>query len=166
MPFSLATTDAQVAEENRLLYVGVTRARRWLRLSWDGSRRRPSRFLDDQASRDAPRAGVKQKSARQVRRCRVCDGPLMNGVDIKLGRHATCQANYSETLLDALKAWRLQRSRTDDVPAFVIFSDVTLIAIAEAKPASAQALRQVSGVGPTKLDRYGAEVLSIVKTAG
>jgi len=166
LPFSLATTDAQVAEENRLLYVGVTRSKRWLRLSWDGSRRRPSRFLDEPGTKDAPPSSPSgRKQERRVRRCRVCDDALLNGVDIKLGRHATCQASYSEQLLDALKAWRLQRSRTDDVPAFVVFSDATLIAIAEAKPSSSKALLAVSGVGPTKLDRYGAEVLSILRNA-
>jgi len=161
LPFSLATTPDQLAEENRLLYVGVTRAKHWLYLSWDASRRRPSRFLD------APEAPVAHKPAkprerRRLRTCRVCGKALLSGADIKLGRHRDCQSNYDEELLQQLKDWRLKRANDDKVPAFVVFSDVTLIAIAEARPATQSALLEVSGVGPAKLERYGKAVLAIV----
>jgi len=160
LPFSLATTESQVSEENRLLYVGVTRARRWLRLSWDASRRRPSRFLQGPAKPERISAAPTRR--RQVRSCRVCGRALLDGVDIKLGRHSGCPSSYPEALLEQLKAWRLDRARTDAVPAFVVFSDATLIAIAEARPATPRALADISGVGPTKLQRYGDAVLAIV----
>jgi len=164
VPFALANTDEQLAEENRLLYVGATRARRWLRVSWDASRRRPSRFLEIQGAPEAKRQS-EQKPKRQLRTCRVCGKPMLVGTDIKLGRHIGCPSSYDEALLDSLKAWRLQRSRADEVPAFVVFSDATLIAIAEATPSTPQALLDISGVGPSKLERYSKEVLAIVNRA-
>jgi ATP-dependent DNA helicase RecQ len=59
----------------------------------------------------------------------------------------------------ALKAWRLGRARKDEVPAFVVFHDSTLEEIARRRPRELWQLAKVSGVGPTKLERYGDEVL-------
>jgi len=161
LPYTLATTPAQLAEEDRLLYVGVTRSSQWLQLSWDGSRRRPSRFLDGSAAWGGNRPGPREK--RHLRKCRVCGEALLTGADIKLGRHATCPSQYDEALLDALKAWRLKRAHNDDVPAFVVFSDATLTAVAEAEPRTNAALLQISGIGPNKLERYGDELLAVIK---
>ena len=161
LPYTLSTTPAQVAEEDRLLYVGVTRARQLLRISWDGSRRRPSRFLDaTTTSRGGGRPKPREK--RQLRKCRVCGEALLGGADIKLGRHSTCPSQYDEALLDALKAWRLKRAHADEVPAFVVFSDATLTAVAEAVPHTREALLDISGIGPSKSERYGDEVLAII----
>jgi ATP-dependent DNA helicase RecQ len=62
-------------------------------------------------------------------------------------------------MLEALKAWRLQRARRDDVPAFVVFHDTTLEEIARRRPRELWELAKVSGVGPMKLERYGEELL-------
>ena len=61
-----------------------------------------------------------------------------------------------------LRAWRLERSSADKVPAFVVFTDATLQLIAEHRPADTQALRRISGVGTAKLERYGDDVLALV----
>ena len=63
---------------------------------------------------------------------------------------------------DALKAWRLERSRTDGVPAYVVADNKTLEAIASAMPADDQALLAVPGIGPTKLELYGEEILAVL----
>jgi superfamily II DNA helicase RecQ len=65
-------------------------------------------------------------------------------------------------LYDALVAWRLGQSRAANAPAYVIFSNSTLAAIATARPRSQPALLGVSGVGPVKVERYGSAVLDIV----
>ena len=65
-------------------------------------------------------------------------------------------------LLESLGAWRLERSRTDGVPAYVVADNKTLAAIAAARPRSEGELLAVPGIGPAKLDRYGAELLRIV----
>ena len=62
----------------------------------------------------------------------------------------------------SLRAWRTQRSRQDGVPAFVVAHDSMLAAIVEARPATLASLRRVKGMGPTKLERYGAEILDVV----
>ena len=67
-----------------------------------------------------------------------------------------------EPLFEALRGWRRERAAEQHVPPYVIFHDVTLSAIARQRPATADALAKVSGVGQTKLKRYGADVLKLV----
>ena len=64
---------------------------------------------------------------------------------------------------DRLRAWRKAEAAKTGKPAFIVFGDRALHAIALAAPASLSALAQVSGVGPDKLERYGAEVLAIIR---
>ncbi len=65
-------------------------------------------------------------------------------------------------LLEALRAWRLATAQEHKVPAYVIFHDATLAAIAAGQPRTADELRGISGIGATKLDRYGAALIEIV----
>jgi DNA helicase II / ATP-dependent DNA helicase PcrA len=67
-------------------------------------------------------------------------------------------------LLEALKAWRLERSKKDGVPAYVVLHDTTLEAIATARPQTEKELAALPGIGPTKLDRYGSEILRLTGT--
>jgi len=68
--------------------------------------------------------------------------------------------------LGKLKAWRAEVAREHNLPAFVIFHDATLRAIAEKAPQSLRELEGVSGIGVKKLEAYGAEVLRVCTTAG
>jgi superfamily II DNA helicase RecQ len=61
---------------------------------------------------------------------------------------------------DALRVWRLARAREDEVPAYVVFPDRTLVEIASRRPRTLGELAQISGVGPAKLERYGGDVLA------
>ncbi|MBB4685928.1 ATP-dependent DNA helicase UvrD2 [Amycolatopsis jiangsuensis] len=167
--------DAAIEEERRLFYVGVTRAREHLSLSWSlargpGSRRnrRRSRFLYGLIPEDHPAARIARaqqapKAATKVNRCRMCGGPLVQTMEVKLGRCARCPSTVDEELLEKLKAWRGERSRELKVPAFVVFTDATLMAIAEQRPTDDGALVSISGIGATKLARFGAEVLDVVR---
>jgi DNA helicase-2/ATP-dependent DNA helicase PcrA len=168
--------DAAIEEERRLFYVGVTRAREHLSLSWalartSGNRRnrRRSRFLYGLIPEDHPAARVARsqqpKPSGNKARCRVCGGPLLETLDIKLGRCSRCPSNVDENLLEKLKAWRGERSRELKVPAFVVFTDATLVAIAEQRPTDDTALCAISGIGATKLERFGAEVLGVVRAS-
>ena len=67
-------------------------------------------------------------------------------------------------LFERLKRWRLERAKADEVPAYVVFHDATLVAIAEARPRDRAGLATISGVGPTKLERYADDVLEIVRS--
>ena len=177
MPIQHAVTAEQVAEERRLLYVGVTRARRHLHLSWALSRspggrgsRVPSRFLDGirTGGSAAPKraAGTNPRSRRRSgpARCRVCDRPLHSAVERKLGRCAGCPSSVDEALFERLRAWRLQRSRELEQPAFVVFTDATLTALAEQRPTSVEALLSIPGVGPHKVEKFGEELLALIGT--
>jgi ATP-dependent DNA helicase RecQ len=66
-------------------------------------------------------------------------------------------------LFEALRTWRRERAAEQGVPPYVIFHDTTLAAIARGRPATADALAKISGVGVSKLDRYGADVLRLVR---
>lgn len=65
-------------------------------------------------------------------------------------------------LFEALRTWRLQRSRADGVPAFVVSADAVLIALATQRPGTDAELLAVPGIGPAKLESYGAEMLALI----
>ena len=65
----------------------------------------------------------------------------------------------------ALKAWRAEVAREHNLPAYVIFHDATLAAIAARAPQSPAELQGISGLGATKLERYGEEVLRVCRGA-
>ncbi|MDR8412753.1 ATP-dependent DNA helicase UvrD2 [Nonomuraea sp. 3-1Str] len=177
LPIIYAETPEQIEEERRLLYVGITRARHHLALSWALSRapggrkgRRPSRFLDGLTGRApaASRAPGAAKERRQVAApvsCRVCAKTLTAAAEQKLGRCASCPADYDEELLESLKAWRTAAAKDAKIPPYVVFTDVTLQAIAERAPRTEQELLSIAGVGRVKLDRYGEAVLSLCRGA-
>ncbi|NAZ14519.1 UvrD-helicase domain-containing protein [Glutamicibacter soli] len=174
VPITYAKDQAGYDEERRLLYVGITRARIRLYLSWSLARtpggrahRYPSRFLDGiksvrQASsrQQAPVKRREQKVTPAV--CSTCGSFLTSAKERKLKRCSSCPATYDEALFEALRAWRSQVASTNSVPAFVIFTDATLMAISEHRPTSEQALGKISGVGRTKLERYGQAVLEVL----
>jgi DNA helicase-2/ATP-dependent DNA helicase PcrA len=167
LPFSHADSPAEVEEERRLLYVGMTRARCHLAISWALARnpggrpgRRPSPFLTPMLPADEARPAPTAR--RRAVHCRECGKPLTGAAQKKLGRCADCPASYDEELFERLREWRRDRSGEDDVPAYVVFTDATLQLIAEHRPTTESALLAISGVGRTKLERYGTEVLELL----
>ncbi len=71
-----------------------------------------------------------------------------------------------QALYEALRAERARMAREQSVPAYVIFHDTTLLAVAAARPSSLEALREIPGMGRSKIERYGAAVLAPVAPAG
>ena len=124
--------EAALAEERRLLYVGITRARRHVALTWT---RRPSRFLAE--------LGVQTRRDPAPRRSEEELPPAYR----------------------TLKQWRFERAKADEVPAYIVFHNSTLEQIAERAPRTLSELAAVPGVGPTKLERYGEEVLAALAAA-
>jgi DNA helicase-2/ATP-dependent DNA helicase PcrA len=176
LPISHALTHGPesepVEEERRLLYVGITRARIHLALSWALARapggrqgRRPSRFLNGivpQASNDStPTRPRKQRGPTP--RCRVCNGSLTTPTAVMLRRCETCPSDIDEELLAELKEWRLRTAKEMSVPAYVVFTDNTLIAIAETLPGDDAALVAIPGIGARKLEQFGPDVLELVR---
>ncbi len=78
-------------------------------------------------------------------------------------RRATTGADADVETLDRLRRWRLETARAASVPAYVVFHDSTLTAIAVARPATMAELLRVSGVGDAKLRKYGGEVLEVLR---
>jgi DNA helicase-2/ATP-dependent DNA helicase PcrA len=143
LPIVHAEGEEAVAEERRLLYVGVTRARQHVVLSWPLARlpggrrsRTPSRFLD--GLRPGWRASRAKRAASQFR-----------------------FADADPALVEALRKWRREVAREAGVPAYVVFGDETLRSIAAARPDSREGLARIPGLGPGRLDRYGAAVLAL-----
>jgi len=171
LPIQHADGDEHaIEEERRLLYVGITRARRQVLLSWALSRqpggarrRRRSRFLYGLVPEHHPasRIALGERGGAKPR-CRVCGSPLV-GVDaLKLRRCGDCPSDVDTELLDRLRSWRSDEARDQQVPAYVVFTDATLTAIAEHRPVDRAALVGIPGIGSRKLDRYGAAVLALV----
>jgi ATP-dependent DNA helicase RecQ len=68
-----------------------------------------------------------------------------------------------QPLFEALRSWRGRAAKAQGVPPYVIFHDRTLAEIAALRPASRAALERISGVGESKLARYGEAVLEVVR---
>jgi len=160
-----------VEEERRLLYVGVTRARIHLALSWALARspggrqsRKPSRFLSGIAPHTrADPVPTKSRRNRAPTRCRICNRDLATVAAVMLRRCETCAGDVDEELLLRLKAWRLDIAKEQKVPAYVVFTDNTLVAIAELRPDDEEALIAIPGIGARKLEQYGPDVLELVR---
>jgi ATP-dependent DNA helicase UvrD/PcrA len=175
MPIAFAETWDAVEEERRLLYVGITRAREHLHLSWARARtpggragRSPSRFLEGlfpEAAR--PGVAVREPRSRRPREvvkaiCRSCGGALTSAVERKVGRCSSCPATYDEELFDRLREWRSGVAQKAKLPPYVVFTDATLVAIAETLPRDEGELARVPGVGVAKLQKYGTDVLELL----
>ncbi|MFB0618366.1 ATP-dependent DNA helicase UvrD2 [Streptomyces sp. AGS-58] len=188
LPITYARTDEQIEEERRLLYVGVTRARERLHISWSLSRspggrphRRPSRFLDGLRPGTTPTVGpagagagggvergavggaapVRRRAQRTPARCRVCGRTLTDAGEMKLMRCEDCPSDMDEGLYERLREWRAVQAGRSGQPDFCVFTDRTLMAIAEACPESPAELSRIPGVLSRKLRSYGADVLAI-----
>ena len=180
IPIALAQGPAAIEEERRLFYVGVTRARRQLRLSWAAARsaggrahRRPTRFLDPAAAvlgMDAAPHGDRPRRRRSPAssapaRCRGCGALLTAAAERKTGRCGSCPPGYDEGLYEALRTWRREVAQRRSVPAYVVFTDATLAVLAEQVPTNDAELARIPGVGVRKLADYGPAVLSVLSGA-
>ncbi|MDI1459840.1 ATP-dependent DNA helicase UvrD2 [Catellatospora sp. KI3] len=181
LPTGYARTPEALEEERRLLYVGITRARQWLWLSYGEARspggraRRACRFLpgpvDGAAVPSARRAAAVPgaPAERRVRTvivsCRVCGATLLTGPERKLGRCVTCPSTLDEALLERLRDWRGRVAAVARVPAYVVFTDATLTALAERRPSDRSGLVEIAGIGPRKLELYGEAVLALLRGA-
>jgi DNA helicase-2/ATP-dependent DNA helicase PcrA len=127
LPYGKARSPERLAEERRLFYVGITRAKRWLTITWTAGAK-PSRFLRELGVVGASRPRAEKPAPTPE--------------------------------FEALRRWRAERAKADEVPAYVVFHDSTLHEIAAVRPQTREELSAISGVGPTKLERYADGVLA------
>lgn len=148
LPHRLAESEE---EERRVLHVAITRGRRQVVLLVDDER--PSPFLGEltgQAQRRLP-------AARE---------PAAPSHTPSKARKATAPTTPPGPIETALRKWRLERSRSDRVPAYVVLHDRTLSAIAARRPKTLRELAGIDGIGPTKLELYGDDILAVIEGIG
>lgn len=188
LPLSYADTSDSIEEERRLAYVGVSRAGQQLFISWAKSRtpggkasRTLSRFFADlpegifdgsAAGLDrisgkgsfiaGKSAGISERKRKGPRPCRVCGKALVSAGERTLGRCHGCPVEIDEELFEKLRDWRKQRSSEKGVPAYIVFTDATLTAVAEQQPSDLDSLAAIPGIGPAKLQEYGHELLEVI----
>ena len=178
VPMGSADSPEARAEEQRLLYVAVTRAESVLACSWAKSRtfgsrttgRSPSYWLENieaairsmEPGNTADWQSILRDMKERVAAARAAGLPGVAGTKkaaIDMG------ANADPALYQRLKTWRTAESRESGVAAFAILHDTSLAAIAEARPNTEADLLTVPGVGPVKVGRYGPALLRVVREA-
>jgi DNA helicase-2/ATP-dependent DNA helicase PcrA len=171
VPIVHARTPEAEAEERRLLYVALTRAGDELHCSWARERtfgdrlfpRRPSPWL---AALSAPGTGEdggvvppegqwRPRLAAQREQLAGCRRPAATLRQAQV-------ADADPAVVDALRAWRAGAARLAGIPAHVVLHDATLAALATRRPATADDLLAVPGLGAVKVARYGAVLLDLV----
>ncbi len=182
LPIVHADTPARLEEERRLFYVGVTRARDHLVISWAmtwpgaGRHREPSRFLAALRSRGRAEAAtgtsglvrrgvskapeVQRRQPAQV--CRSCGARLVGAEQLTLGRCSQCPGQLDEQVLGAVQRWRAGVAAEQGVPERAVLRDLTVQAIAERRPATEADLAAIPEFRAEKLHRYGPQVLEAV----
>ena len=169
VPISHAETPSELAEERRLLYVAITRAERSLHLSWAKKRtvglrtygRTPSPWLAPieatLAAAHAADSGERGRARLAAAREEVARAQRWSGANAGAAAGAP-----RSLLLDALLDWRRNLARASGVPAYVIFHNTTLEAVASSRPRSRNDLLAIPGIGPVKLERHGQALLDLV----
>ncbi|MCQ9343076.1 ATP-dependent DNA helicase UvrD2 [Corynebacterium kozikiae] len=165
---AIKADDEAIEEERRLFYVGVTRAREHLFCTWSKARqegakatRKRTRFLDGLMPEPTPSTELTQPDrTRRRRTCRICGEPLLSPAEKTMGRCEDCPGG-NEEVFEALRTWRAGVAKDIQAPAYIVFTDATLHAIAEALPSTPEELLAISGVGQVKVQRFGQGVLEI-----
>ncbi len=185
LPLAAASAPEQLAEELRLTYVGVTRPRRRLMITWGergghGVRRRESPFLvplgEAHAARQVssapstpadPGQGAADNAGRMLppARCRVCGRALVTGAERVLGRCRVCPGVVDAAVLAELEAWRARAAAESGLPEYAVLTSVTLQSIAEVQPTSIDELGLIPGITAERLRKHGADLLRIVADA-
>lgn len=162
LPIAQAKGPAALSEERRLFHVAITRARKYVNISWakertfgqKSQRRQPSPYLNHLEPQDneADSISAGEKAALDRR---------------SISKHRSAQRSVSpedaaatEQRLTVLRKWRRLRAQRDGVPAYVVFNNVTLEALAEQNPTQQDQLFAIRGLGEKRVERYGAEILA------
>ena len=145
-----------VEEERRVFHVAITRGIESVTVLVD--RDRPSPFVAE-LDGSAPR-----RPARQLGMTGTAPPPLASGTARGTTRGYDGDDLKGEDLVvfQELRTWRSGVAKRQGGPAFTVFNDATLKAVARARPDSLRALSRIKGIGPTKLDNYGDDVLEII----
>jgi len=143
--------------------VGITRARRHLALTWAQQRTSSSRKLQRRTmSRFLGALGAATPAPTARPRAARSNA---EGTRSEPGAARARLGADDALLFDALRAWRLERAREEKVSPFIVAYDTVLAEIAERRPQSEGELLAIPGIGPGKVEKYGAEILRVVRGA-
>ena len=179
LPYVQADSDAEIAEELRLFYVAITRAKEKLFITWARSRdtggkdRIKSRFLTKidtetltKANDETEFAPSKQRHnyKKELMRCTICDKALVSATEIILQRCKICPSPTPQEYLTAGLEWRSNQAVVDDIPEFLVLSNAALEAFVDALYAakSEEACILIPGVGVDKCAKYFEELATVL----
>jgi len=91
----------------------------------------------------------------------VCGRRLTDAQERKLGRCLTCESAYDEAAHERLREWRREQAATEKLPAYCVFTDATMLALAESLPEDESDLARIPGIGPAKIGKYGPSILAL-----
>ncbi|MDO4928931.1 MAG: ATP-dependent DNA helicase UvrD2 [Corynebacterium sp.] len=169
MPIShaLKAGPAAIEEERRLLYVGITRARERLYLSWNtaptktGAPQQASRFLDTFSGKLHHASRGIQTDLPQ--NCKVCHAVLTSAAQRVVGRCENCPAELNPQALNALMQWRSTQAAREETPSNFILSDAMVYAIVELMPQHSHQLQAVPGMGQLRIRKYGNAIIHALR---
>ena len=125
-------------EERRVFYVSMSRAKNSLYLTYSG--KKPTYFISTNMKKMIEEKEIKVQPKEK----------------------AEISIDQSKGMIARLKDWRRELSKEHNIPAYVIMHDRTLVDIAQKRPQESAELEEIYGFGPTKIMKYGEEILKIV----
>lgn len=159
VPISQARGPAALSEERRLLHVAITRARNKLLISWAAKRK----FGERTSTRQPSPYIAEPDEAAQIEGPHPKTGTTSSRSRIKEIRAELEKNAPADDLYRTLVGWRRQRAQDRGVPAYVIFNNKTLSAIAGARPSSIEELLRLPGIGESRAESFGIEILELVR---
>lgn len=142
-------------EERRLFYVAMSRAKKSLYLTYSGTKHTPYiiegmlPFFDNKI--------------KPTKSNKLPVGVKYDGTNVDISSNVCLKPSHSsENMMSRLKEWRNQKSKKENMPAYIIMHDSTIIDLVQKNPTTKEDLQDIRGLGPTKIMRYGEEILDIL----
>lgn len=179
LPYVQADSDEEIAEELRLFYVAVTRAKEKLFITWSRSRdsegreRIKSRFLSRldlestaKANDETEFAPSKERQSykKELMRCSICDKALVSGTELILQRCKSCPSATPVEYLTSALNWRSEQAIAEGIPEFLVLSNASLEAFVDALYAakSEEDCISIPGVGAEKCAKYFEDISTVL----
>ena len=179
LPYVQADSDEEIAEELRLFYVAVTRAKEKLFITWSRSRdsggrdRIKSRFLTKLDLESTTKANdetefapskERQNYKKELMRCSICDKALVSGTELILQRCKSCPSTTPIEYLNSALIWRSEQAIAEGIPEFLVLSDASLEAFVDALygAKSEEDCILIPGVGVEKCAKYFEDISTVL----